>query len=262
MNNIHSFVVCAYKESPYLKDCIESLLGQTIRTNVVVATSTPNRHIIDICNYYGVKLHIGKHESGIARDWTFALECGDAQFITIAHQDDIYKHNYAERALQALSKSDHPLIYFSDYAELRDGEEIIDDKLLRIKRLMLSPLKNQKLAGSKFVRRRILSLGDPICCPSVTYAVNNLEAPVFVDGFKGSLDWQAWEKASRQSGDFLYDSEILLCHRIHSESETTHLIESKVRTKEDFEIYKMFWPVPIAWLLSTIYANSQRNNTL
>lgn len=36
----HTFAVCAYRESPYLDECVESLLAQTVRTNVIVATST------------------------------------------------------------------------------------------------------------------------------------------------------------------------------------------------------------------------------
>ena len=39
----HTFAVCAYKESPYLEACIQSLLDQTVRTDIIVATSTPNK---------------------------------------------------------------------------------------------------------------------------------------------------------------------------------------------------------------------------
>ncbi len=48
----HTFVVCAYKESEYLKECIESLLAQTVKSRIVIATSTPNEHIRSIaCRY-------------------------------------------------------------------------------------------------------------------------------------------------------------------------------------------------------------------
>ena len=41
----HVFVVLAYKESKELENCIKSVLNQSIKTNVVIATSTPNNYI-------------------------------------------------------------------------------------------------------------------------------------------------------------------------------------------------------------------------
>ena len=41
----HTFVICAYKESPYLEECIQSLMNQRIKSNVIITTSTPNVYI-------------------------------------------------------------------------------------------------------------------------------------------------------------------------------------------------------------------------
>ena len=35
----HTFAICAYKESPFLQECIESLKKQTIATNIIMTTS-------------------------------------------------------------------------------------------------------------------------------------------------------------------------------------------------------------------------------
>ena len=48
----HTYVVCAYKESPYLEKCIESLKKQTVESRILVATSTPNELISGICEKY------------------------------------------------------------------------------------------------------------------------------------------------------------------------------------------------------------------
>ena len=37
----HTFVICAYGESPYLEACIRSLLSQTEKSRILCATSTP-----------------------------------------------------------------------------------------------------------------------------------------------------------------------------------------------------------------------------
>ena len=51
----HTFVICAYKESEFLEECVESLKKQTIKSNIIMVTSTPNEHIKKIANKYGIK---------------------------------------------------------------------------------------------------------------------------------------------------------------------------------------------------------------
>ena len=41
----HTFAICAYKESPFLEECIQSLLGQTIPSTIIIVTSTDNAYI-------------------------------------------------------------------------------------------------------------------------------------------------------------------------------------------------------------------------
>ena len=44
----HTFVICAYKESAFLEECIESLEEQTVTSNIIMVTSTPCDYIINI----------------------------------------------------------------------------------------------------------------------------------------------------------------------------------------------------------------------
>lgn len=41
----HTFVICAYKESPYLEACIRSLKKQTVASAICLATSTPSDYL-------------------------------------------------------------------------------------------------------------------------------------------------------------------------------------------------------------------------
>lgn len=258
----HTFVVCAYKESPYLSECINSLVSQTRSTSIIVVTSTPNKYIESTCRRFTVPLYVGNHQSGIARDWTFGLDSVDTPLVTIAHQDDVYKPCYAERMLALINSADRPLIYFCNYSEIRNGVEVIDNKLLRVKRAMLLPLSVDMFKSSKLIRRRILSLGSPICCPSVTFVRPNLMEPIFTEGLKCDLDWQAWERISRLSGEFLYDSKVGMSHRVHEGSETTTLIRDDTRSKEDLFMFSQFWPSWVARILTKAYSLSQRSNSV
>ncbi len=258
----HTFAVCAYKESPYLEACIQSLLDQTVRTDIIVATSTPNKFISDICENYNIPLYVNKGEGGITQDWNFAYNQTDARYITIAHQDDIYDCHYTEEMYKLLSGVKKPIIFFTDYSELRNGEIVHDNKLLKIKRLMLIPLRCSLFWKSRFVRRRILSLGSPICCPSVTFDTSNCPNPVFQHGFRADEDWEAWERLSRRKGAFVYSRKILTFHRIHQESETSKILEDNARHKEDFVMFCKFWPKSIARFLTKVYGTSEKSNEM
>jgi len=258
----HTFAICAYKESPYLEDCVKSLLNQTMNSKVIVVTSTPNEFINRICEKYGLSLYVNEGEGGIVQDWNFAYHTSDTKYVTIAHQDDVYLPEYGMRVFKGIQKMKKPLIAFTDYGELRDGRVVLENKILRIKRLMLSPLKIDLFQKSKFVRRRILSFGCPICCPSVTFVKENLPETVFQKGYRSDEDWQAWELISRYKGDFIYINEVLMYHRIHEESETSIIIGDNARSQEDYEMFCKFWPKPIARFLTKLYSTSEKSNEL
>lgn len=258
----HTFAICAYKESPYLEECIQSCMNQTKPTNILLATSTPNVYIQKMCEKYHIPMYVNGGESGITQDWNFAYSQCKTEYITIAHQDDIYGNKYVESVLCRMKNSKRPLIAFTDYYEIRDGEEVKTNRLLKIKRFLLIPFRIKFFDGSRFVRRRVLSLGTPICCPSVTFAKSNLPQNVFLNDYQASEDWQAWERLSKLKGDFLYCKDPLMCHRIHQDSETTKLVENSIRTKEDREMFEKFWPKPIAKVIAGFYAQSEKSNHL
>lgn len=259
-NHEHAFVVCAYKESPHLEDCIVSLENQTRTSPIIVCTATPNDHIAQIADKHGVDLRVRDGAPNICDDWNFAISQSDSKFATIAHQDDIYEKEYVETVLELFSKANNPIIFFSDYSEIRNGGIVSDTPLLNIKRKMLKPLKDKSNWSSKKARRRALATGSSICCPSVTFNLEKIETPIFEKDFSCDLDWDAWERLSRSNGDFVYSPKRLMRHRIHEGSETTKLIEDNTRTKEDLQMLKRFWPSPIAHGINRIYSLAQKSN--
>lgn len=257
----HTFAVCAYGESPYLESCIKSLLSQSVSSNVLISTSTPNDYIFGIARQYEVPVYINEGEPGISRDWNCALARCSTPLATIAHQDDIYLPDYTSSILQAINEEKRPLIAFTDYGEIRGNDRILNEsKLLRVKRMMLAPLTFKRFRSIRFIRRCILSVGSPICCPSVTFCLPNLPSPQFLYGMKCDLDWDAWERYSKLNGSFIYIPSILMRHRIHPESETSVLIENSTRTLEDISMLRRFWPTFIAEFINHFYSKSQCSN--
>lgn len=258
----HTYALCAYKASEYLEECVKSLLTQTVKSNIFIATSTPNEHINAVAQKYGIPVFVNEGENGIGGDWNFAYDKVDTPLVTIAHQDDIYEPEYTEQMLEFLNKSKNPIIYFSGYGELRNGEKVYDNSILKIKKLMLSPLKIKCFRTSRFVRRRVLSLGNCICCPAVTYAKERVGDTPFTNDYLSNIDWQQWERLSRKKGSFVYNKQPLMCHRIHEESTTSEIIGDSKRTLEDYDMFCKFWPKAIAKLISKVYSKSEKSNNI
>ena len=104
MNKIHTFAICAYKESQYLEECIKSVISQRDCSEIILATSTPNDFIRRLCDKYDIQMYINEGETGITQDWMFAISCARTPFVTVAHQDDVYFENYAKTVVEAYGK--------------------------------------------------------------------------------------------------------------------------------------------------------------
>lgn len=258
----HTFVICAYKNSQYLEECIRSLVRQRDYSDILMVTSTPSDYITELANKYEIELFVNEGESGITQDWEYAISKSKTDIVTIAHQDDIYEIDYSKRVIDAIRSSSNPIIAFTDYYEIIEGEKIYKNKLLRIKRLMLSLFRLPLAEKSIFIRRLVLSLGNPICCPSVAYYLPNISRPLFNHHFRSNEDWEAWEKLSKENGDFIYINKMLMAHRIHNESETSIIIGDDSRSLEDYEMYRKFWPKCIARYLARKYKESEKYNNL
>lgn len=131
---------------------------------------------------------------------------------------------------------------------------------LVIKRLMNAFFKVPWGSTSIWWRRRILSLGCSICCPSVMFHKKELLMDVFQAGFGANVDWEAWEKLSRKKGAFIYVDQCLMLHRIYRESTTSQCIQNQSRNEEDYNIFCRFWPTPVARLLTKLYKYGEKNN--
>lgn len=258
----HTFVVLAYKESDKLEECIQSVLNQSIKTSVVLATSTPNDFINKIAKKYKLEVIVNKNPNGIAGDFNFATSCVKSCLVTIAHQDDIYDFTYAENILTKYKKCPNSLILFTDYYEIKNDKKEYSNTNLKIKRILLLPLRISGLSKYKFIKRWSIRWGNAICCPAVTFVQKNIPKDPFLCSFKCNVDWYAWENLSKLKGNFSYIPKKIMGHRIHEESTTTNIIKDHIRTKEDLEMFKKFWPDFIAKIINRMYSQSEKNNNV
>lgn len=257
----HTFVVLAYKDSPYLEECVQSLTQQTVQSNILIITSTPCAPIDRVAAKYSLSVSINRGERGIAADWNFGLAQAKTPFVTLAHQDDLYLGEFTEKMLRVAMQRPDNLITFCNYAEQVAGSVTTSTLNLRIKRAIIkSAFWHQSHLTAYLLKRLLFSFGSPIPCPAAMYNIANLAGFQFSSSFSINMDWDAWVRIAARRGSIGYVRESLQIHRLHGESETTSGITDNRRSKEDREMFERLWPRPIAAALRRLYALSYRGN--
>lgn len=262
----HTFVIPVYRESPYLEACIKSLIGQTVKSNIIITTSTPTVYSQNLAQQYKITYHINNSgDTGIANDWNFALSKANTSLVTITHQDDIYESNYAEVVTNAIKRryNKQVLMAFTDYNDLVDNDlrEFSVNGL--VKRGLLFPFMFSKMVRRKLFKKMILMFGNSICCPSVTLNMAELGNDFkFQPKYTCALDWYAWYQLALRKGAFKYINQRLIRHRIHPGSETTNQLIKGRRQKEELELFELMWGKRLAKFIARVYALGHKENLL
>lgn len=252
----HVFAICAYKESPYLEECVKSLKKQIQKSEIIMCTSTPCEYIKSIAEQYEIPLYVREGKSDIKDDWNFAYNMADADFVTIAHQDDVYSEHYEEEFYKKISEyNQHDVVtmYLTDYLPLKDSTGTEKDINCKIRRILRMPLKNKTLAGKRWIRKATLAFGNSICCPTVTYNKGKLGENVFTSEYKFNIDWDTFLKLAKAEGTFAYVDKPLTFYRIHDGATSKEFIENTLRIEEDTRMFNQFWPGWITRLIMCFY---------
>lgn len=257
----HTFIILAYKESPYIAECMQSLLGQTISSEILLATSTPSEFLENISAKYNIPLIINSEQRGIAADWTFAYNRSGTKYVTLAHQDDKYCPQYTEIVLASAAMTSRNLIIFTDYCEMINGKLRPFNPLPIVKRLILLFFFSCKssISSSRWLRL-MLSFGNPVCCPSIMYNRHNIGPFEFNRSFTMNLDWEAGLRLAQKKGDFIYVKKKLFIRRIHEASESANALNNNAREYEDRILFNMLWPKSVSKLLLKTYSRCYKYN--
>jgi cellulose synthase/poly-beta-1,6-N-acetylglucosamine synthase-like glycosyltransferase len=263
MKSIHSFAICAYKQSPYLQSCIDSLKTQISHSKIMLCTSTPSKFLENCAKKNNLEYRVNPKKEGIAGDWNFALKQAETKYVTLAHQDDIYFPDFSKQAMRALEQHHDSLIAYTNYNEIvhKNDSSFIRKNSLNF--YVKNIINYTSYLGKDSVRKNktgLLKFGSPIGCPSVTYNLSNLKNFSFSTAFSINMDWFAWHQLSKQKGSFVWINKPLMSHRIHIDSETSQGLAQNRRQLEDKLMFSKFWPPLIATALSRVYAISYRNN--
>ena len=258
MSHKHVYAIPAYGDSPYLESCIKSLKEQKVASPVILCTSTPSPFLADMAEKYDLPYYIREGKSNIRDDWNYAYSMADAEFVTIAHQDDMYCRNYGEELLKAAAKYPDMTVFTSDYAILKNKKVITGDKMLWVKRFLRIPLRFHRLCSLKPVKIMPLVFGNPICCPATTYSKKLLGEPFVQSGYQFALDWDHMVQLAGEKGRFICVEKPLIYYRVHEGATTNACIKDNRRAKEETEMFSRFWPEPVVRLIMKGYSSAYK----
>jgi len=240
-SHLHTFVIPAYKESPYLEGCLQSVTSQTAKSSVLITTATPNPYIQGLADKYGVRVITNPNGGGIGKDWNFAFQQATTPYVTLAHQDDVYAIDFTEKHVTAFEKhkSAKPLMAFSRSTVYKDDVAAVPFKNV-VRWLLVMPFHFKRCITSKSIKKSILLFSNSISCPGVCYVKSNLPGFTFDNEAKYILDWKAWYDMSQREGAFIYLNFSSHIHREHAESATS-VAGLKTLQEEELSLLTQLW---------------------
>ena len=254
----HTFAICAYKESPYLEACIRSLKRQSVKTGIILCTSTPGAFLEELAARYQLPLYVRDGASDIQDDWNFAWAMAGTDLVTIAHQDDCYHKDYARTVLACWQRYPDTTVFMTDCRIIRENRLKKRDRIWLVKRLLRLPLGFHGLCHLTWVKRAALIFGNPVICPSCTYHKGHLGTPLFGSAYRFALDWDTLWRLAGQPGRFLCVERPLMYYRIHEAATTRACIQNQQRAREEASMYGKIWPGPVVRVLMHFYKKAYK----
>lgn len=259
---VHTFVIMAHKNAPFIEETIQSLLKQTYPSNVVLSTSTPNERILGLAEKYQLEIFVNEPGQGIVADWTFALNCAKTPLVTLADQDDVYLPDFARKTVDRVEQNPDAIFCFTHFKEIGDDRKIRPMNLtMAVKIVLFWPYFIHPVYRSRFFKRLLFRFGEPVCNPSVTYNMAVIKDHKLFDAdYSVSLDWDALLRLAELPGALCFVRKPMILHGIHTGTQTSFGITSGKRFEEDLKVLRRLWPNWLAQILARLYSISYISN--
>lgn len=254
----HSFAICAYKDSPYLEACIESLLNQSVKSKIFIVSSTPSDYIKNLAEKYNLSLFINIEKKGIGADWNFAYNKASTRLVTIAHQDDIYHKDYTKYLLKLKNKYPDMSLFTTSSKTIRENILIEDTYIEKIKALLRTPLLLWEYSNKSVLKKISISFGNPIICPSCTYDRFLCGANIFSEKLNFVLDWECLYRLAKDTNRWIYINKALIQYRVHKESATKLCQENNKRIIEESFMFEKIWGKAITKFILFFYTKAHK----
>ena len=250
----HTFVVPAYKESPFLGACLASLKAQTLPSRILITTSTPCAYITRTASALDIPVVVNPERHSIGADWNFAIHHAPTRRLTLAHQDDMYAPQFLAESLDLLNRFPDVTLTFSNFRQITDNGAPTTSKISLVKDLLLAAFVGRRQTIQGLRGRLLLSFGNPLTCSSVTLDRDKLGAFRFSQSLASNLDWDAWLTLIERGDRFAFSPKRLVDRRYNDLTETSQALRDGRRRTEDAALFERLWPRPVSRLILRAYA--------
>jgi len=224
-----SVVIPVYNGSNYLREAIESALGQTyenIEVIVVNDGSNDGGKTEEIAKSYGNRIrYFYKENGGVASALNLGIRNMEGEYFSWLSHDDVYYPNKIEdqiRYLYGLEKDD--IIIYSDL-------ELIDNRSKFLRQVKLPKIESKRLISALLLQRFIH--GCTLLIPKKYFEGEN----PFNENLKTTQDYDLWFRLMIDY-EFVHLDKVLVKSRQHSEQGIRTLRKSHTR-----ECNKLFVPL-------------------
>ncbi|MDO5140209.1 MAG: glycosyltransferase family 2 protein [Eubacteriales bacterium] len=259
----HTFAISAYGESEYLEDCIRSLKAQTVLSDIIICTSTPNGLITGTAERWGISLYVRSGSGSIGADWNFAVETAvretGAELVTVAHQDDMYRSEYVQALLEAVGRYPDMSLFCTRCRTVDENGDKLHTRAEGVKRILRLPLRLRALSALSPVKKIPLIIGNGIACPTCTYNIHLTGMPLFGERYRFVVDWDTLLRLADRPGRFICEERELVDYRVHPGAETRKNIIDHNREREERELFLRIWPEPAVRLIMHFYKKAYRD---
>lgn len=218
MNKKISVCIATYNGEKYIKEQIESILFQTIQPNEIIISDDNSTdktiEIIKKINSPLIRIFKNK-DKGIIKNFENALLNSTGDYIFLCDQDDIWKNNKIERAIEKLRTYDL-VVHNAEIREMNTNS--------KIKRTLFEIYKSKSGIVRNFYKNSYIG-----CCMAFNRKILQKSIP-FPEKIYMHDIWIGM--ISEFSGKIYFEKEILMEYRRHSNNASETCEKSKRNFKE------------------------------
>ncbi|MEO7454065.1 MAG: glycosyltransferase [Fimbriimonadales bacterium] len=200
-----SALITSYKHERWLRECVDSALGQTFEDlEVIVVDDNSPDSSPEILRSYGdrIRLVLNSENRGTYGVLDQALEMATGEFVAVLNSDDVWEPEKIAR--QFAGMGDCALSYTGGKFIDDDGAEIFGKPMG-----WAPPTALPEHHFARLIENNYIIASSAMLRTSVAREVGG-----FDDGFKNIGDWNMWLKMG-EKGPFAFTPGILTQYRIH-----------------------------------------------
>lgn len=264
---IHTFAVCAYKDSPYLEECLRSVTSQTVKSEVICCTSTPSSYIRELTARYQVPLYVRDGASNIREDWMFAYGKAQGRFCHDRPSGRPIPQRLCRKAFKAWKKYPDLLLFASDYLTIRMTEKEGEMKAIPepfnmvwlVKKILRLPQRFHFLADRTWIKPEQCLVWQFASAVRPARTIKNRLGTICSHSeYDFALDWDNLYELAGKKGRFICSEKPLIAYRVHAAATTKACIEDNRRPADEMAMFRKMWPDWMVKILMHFYRKAYK----